>query len=59
MLNKDPEKRVNLQQIREHDWITRSGEEPLISTNDNLEMVVLEVTDEELDCAICSITSVL
>ncbi|KAK4688150.1 hypothetical protein P7C73_g1956, partial [Tremellales sp. Uapishka_1] len=61
MLEKDPEHRICMAAIREHPWTTDHGEEPMITTDDNLYHVgkkVEEPTQEELGNAIASHRSV-
>lgn len=62
MLNKDPEKRIIMSDIREHAWVTDNGAEPMIPTDDNLHYLgskVEEPTQEELGNAIGSLKGVL
>ncbi|XP_022337138.1 calcium/calmodulin-dependent protein kinase kinase 1-like isoform X4 [Crassostrea virginica] len=47
MLDKNPETRITLPQVKEHPWVTRDGEEPLPSEEENCVLVTL--TDEDLD----------
>ncbi|MCO5599803.1 hypothetical protein L7F22_053910 [Adiantum nelumboides] len=58
MLNKDPSKRMTIQQMREHPFITKDGKEDVISMEENIRDLVEEVTAEELDSAINRIASV-
>ncbi|KAN0063859.1 hypothetical protein ACQY0O_003464 [Thecaphora frezii] len=58
MLEKDPEKRISIAQMRKHPWVNRDGAENIISVDENLEQVVVEITEEEIDCAICKITNI-
>ncbi|KAG0174033.1 hypothetical protein DFQ28_008895 [Apophysomyces sp. BC1034] len=58
LLEKDPEKRITMSELRVHPWVTRHGEEPLISEEENCEMVVTEITEEEINNAIKSIASI-
>lgn len=59
LLNKDPSKRATIPEIREHPWTTGDGEIHLIPQEENLMDLVWEITDKELDEAVCRITSVL
>ncbi|XP_043288873.1 uncharacterized protein [Venturia canescens] len=47
MLAKDPTKRINLVDIKEHRWVTNNGKEPLPSETENCRLPVT-VTDEEV-----------
>ncbi|KAF7730196.1 hypothetical protein EC973_002804 [Apophysomyces ossiformis] len=58
LLEKDPEKRITMPELRVHPWVTRHGEDPLISEEENCEMVVTEITEEEINNAIKSIASI-
>ncbi|KAJ4353775.1 uncharacterized protein N0V89_005505 [Didymosphaeria variabile] len=51
LLEKDPEKRINMEQIREHPWVTRNGTDALLPRGENVAAMV-EPTDEEVDAAI-------
>jgi len=46
MLDKDPDTRITLPAIKRHDWVTRSGAEPLPTEQDNCQLV--EVSEEEM-----------
>ncbi|WVW79855.1 hypothetical protein I302_101825 [Kwoniella bestiolae CBS 10118] len=55
MLEKDPQKRIAMPEIREHNWVTEEGQEPMIETDTNLFDIgkhVEEPTQEELKNAI-------
>jgi [calcium/calmodulin-dependent protein kinase] kinase len=51
LLEKDPEKRITIEQLREHPWVTMKGTDPLLPTEENV-AVIVEPTDEEVDAAI-------
>ncbi|KAF6217172.1 hypothetical protein GE061_001526 [Apolygus lucorum] len=53
MLEKDPSKRINLNEIKEHKWVTKEGKHPLPSEDENCQLV--EVTDEEIRDVVTSI----
>lgn len=53
MLNKNPEERITLQQIKEHQWVTNDGVSPLPSECENCQLV--EVSDEEIRDVVTSI----
>ncbi|KAE8187295.1 hypothetical protein CF328_g6962 [Tilletia controversa] len=59
LLRKDHRTRYGIAEAREHPWVTYDGTYPLVSVEENLETVVHEITEEELERAICKITSVL
>lgn len=48
MLDKDPVARITLPAIKRHDWVTRSGAEPLPDERDNYCHQPVEVSDEEM-----------
>ncbi|CAH1761931.1 8654_t:CDS:2 [Entrophospora sp. SA101] len=52
LLEKDPDKRITMHELREHPWVTLRGAEPLISTAENCTEMVTEITDDELSSAI-------
>ncbi|KAK0630703.1 kinase-like domain-containing protein [Bombardia bombarda] len=35
LLEKDPEKRITMAELREHPWVTKGGEDPLLSAEEN------------------------
>lgn len=48
MLTKEPAERISLQRLKEHDWLTNTGKDPLPSEADNCRLPVT-VTDEEVE----------
>ncbi|ORY16150.1 calmodulin dependent protein kinase [Clohesyomyces aquaticus] len=52
LLEKDPNKRIKMDELREHPWVTRRGTDPLLSTAENIAHIVEEPTDEEVNAAI-------
>ncbi|ETO05268.1 hypothetical protein RFI_32128 [Reticulomyxa filosa] len=50
LLNKDPAKRINMAQLKNHPWITRMGQEPLRHPR-NVKMIV-EVEDWDVEEAV-------
>ncbi|KAE8267848.1 hypothetical protein A4X09_0g4495 [Tilletia walkeri] len=58
LLRKDHKMRYGIAEAREHPWVTMDGTYPLVSVEENLATVVHEITEEELERAICKITSV-
>ncbi|KAI9257159.1 kinase-like domain-containing protein [Phascolomyces articulosus] len=58
LLEKNPDERITMPEIRVHPWVTKDGEDPMISEEDNCQMVVTEVTEEEINNAISSIASI-
>ncbi|XP_047538401.1 calcium/calmodulin-dependent protein kinase kinase 1 [Vanessa atalanta] len=53
MLDKDPVTRATMQEIKEHEWVTSSGQDPLPSEQENCRLV--EVTDEDMARVVTSI----
>ncbi|EFA12336.2 Ovarian-specific serine/threonine-protein kinase Lok-like Protein [Tribolium castaneum] len=53
MLVKDPSKRITLPEIKEHPWVTKDGQCPLPTEEENCHLV--EVTEEEVAKVITSI----
>ncbi|KAI8333927.1 kinase-like domain-containing protein [Chlamydoabsidia padenii] len=58
-LDKDPSTRITMQTLRQHPWVTRHGTDLLISEEENCEMVVTEVTADDIHNAIKNIASIL
>lgn len=52
LLEKDPSKRITLDELRNDPWLTDDGREPLISKDENTQNAVLEVTDDDLRGAV-------
>jgi len=57
MLTKDPANRITIEQMRSHPWVTKNGTDPLISVDENCQLVT-EVTEEEIHNAIKSVASI-
>uniref|UniRef100_A0A3B3T388 calcium/calmodulin-dependent protein kinase n=1 Tax=Paramormyrops kingsleyae TaxID=1676925 RepID=A0A3B3T388_9TELE len=55
MLDKNPETRITVPQIKVHPWVTRHGAEPLPSEDDNCTLI--EVTEEEVENSVKHIPS--
>lgn len=52
LLEKDPQKRIKMEEIREHPWVTKRGTDPLLPTSENIAIIVEPPTEEELNAAI-------
>ena len=52
MLQKDPERRIKMEDIRTHPWVTKNGEDPLLSKEENCADMVDTPTEEEMNRAI-------
>lgn len=52
MLQKDPDKRISMDQMREHPWVTKNGADPLLSKEENTADLIEPPTEEELNMAI-------
>ncbi|CAO3599641.1 unnamed protein product [Absidia cylindrospora] len=59
LLDKDPLTRITMHDLRQHPWVTQHGADMLISEEENCEMVVTEVTTDEIKNAIKSVASIL
>ncbi|KAK3815531.1 MAG: kinase-like domain-containing protein [Linnemannia gamsii] len=57
VLEKDPAKRITIEQLRMDPWVTNDGREPLISKDENTANAVTEVTEEDLRSAVQKISS--
>ncbi|OWR54840.1 Calcium/calmodulin-dependent protein kinase kinase [Danaus plexippus plexippus] len=53
MLEKNPATRLTMKEIKEHEWVTAGGKEPLPSEEENCRLV--EVTDEDVARVVTSI----
>ncbi|XP_062867076.1 calcium/calmodulin-dependent protein kinase kinase 2 isoform X2 [Trichomycterus rosablanca] len=56
MLEKNPESRITIPQIKVHPWVTRHGAEPLPPEDDNC-CTLIEVTEEEVENSVKHIPS--
>ncbi|KAJ5790282.1 uncharacterized protein N7518_007293 [Penicillium psychrosexuale] len=52
VLEKDPEKRIDMFGLREHPWVTKDGTDPLLSFEENTSQPVEPPTEEEMNSAI-------
>ncbi|KAG0326649.1 hypothetical protein BGZ99_009231 [Dissophora globulifera] len=52
LLEKDPSKRITIDELRNDPWLTDNGREPLLCKEANTENAVTEVTEDELRAAI-------
>ncbi|XP_029693382.1 calcium/calmodulin-dependent protein kinase kinase 2-like [Takifugu rubripes] len=56
MLDKNPELRISIPQIKVHPWVTRHGAEPLPPEDDHC-CVLIEVTEEEVENSVKHVPS--
>ncbi|KAI9892835.1 MAG: hypothetical protein M1814_000994 [Vezdaea aestivalis] len=54
LLEKDAGKRIDMEGLREHPWVTNNGTEPLASKVDNISTLLDPPTEEEMNSAITS-----
>ncbi|KAF2823906.1 Pkinase-domain-containing protein [Ophiobolus disseminans] len=52
LLEKDPQKRITIDELREHPWVTRQGVDPLLPKSENVAVIIEPPTDEEVNAAI-------
>ncbi|OQE36246.1 hypothetical protein PENCOP_c012G02036 [Penicillium coprophilum] len=52
ILEKDPEKRIDMFGLREHPWVTKNGTDPLLSFEENTSQLIELPTEEEMNSAI-------
>lgn len=52
LLDKDPNTRIRIDEMRVHPWITNNGKDPLPSVEENCQKLVLEITDQDVHSAI-------
>ncbi|ORX46441.1 kinase-like protein [Piromyces finnis] len=50
LLQKDPEKRITIQEIKRHPWVTEHDTNPMLSTEENC--IYEDITDEEIENSI-------
>lgn len=54
LLEKDPSKRIAMDVLREHPWVTRDGEDPLMPKDENCPEIITAPTEKEKNEAITS-----
>lgn len=52
LLDKDPQTRIPMEELREHPWVTRNGLDPLLPREENVKTLVEPPTEAELNAAI-------
>ncbi|KAL2809451.1 kinase-like domain-containing protein [Aspergillus granulosus] len=52
ILEKDPAKRIQMDELRDHPWVTKNGMDPLLSKAENTAEIVGLPTEEEVNSAI-------
>ncbi|KAI4190490.1 MAG: hypothetical protein L6R41_000725 [Letrouitia leprolyta] len=52
LLEKDPRKRITMEELREHPWVTKNGDDPLLSKEENTANLIEPPTEEETNNAI-------
>jgi len=52
LFEKDPDERIKMQALREHPWVTRNGEDMLLSIEENTADFIPQPTEEEMASAI-------
>ncbi|CAK3837654.1 Ca2+ calmodulin-dependent kinase [Lecanosticta acicola] len=52
LLEKDAEKRITMEELREHPWVTKSGADPMMPAEENCATIVEPPTEAEMDQAI-------
>ncbi|RCI02639.1 hypothetical protein CU098_008623 [Rhizopus stolonifer] len=56
ILDRNPETRITMEELREHPWVTNNGTETMVPEEENC-AIVSEVTEEDMNNAIKSIAS--
>lgn len=54
LLEKDPAKRIPMEELREHPWVTKNGLDPLLPASENCSEMISPPTDSEMNAAITS-----
>ncbi|KAH6664337.1 calcium/calmodulin-dependent protein kinase [Plectosphaerella plurivora] len=52
ILDKDPEKRITMSELREHPWVTRNGEDKLLPAEENCAQIVESPNELEVNRAV-------
>ncbi|PYH40316.1 putative calcium/calmodulin dependent protein kinase [Aspergillus saccharolyticus JOP 1030-1] len=52
ILDKDPTKRIQMHELREHPWVTQDGLDPLLPESENTAEIIDLPTEEEMNSAI-------
>ncbi|KAI1932427.1 hypothetical protein LOZ65_000721 [Ophidiomyces ophidiicola] len=52
ILEKDPKKRITMEELRDHPWVTKGGTDCLLSAEENTSTLVEPPTEEEMNTAI-------
>ncbi|KAL8739313.1 MAG: hypothetical protein Q9181_000044 [Wetmoreana brouardii] len=52
LLEKDPKKRITMEELREHPWVTKNGEDLLLPAEENIAVLIEPPTEEETNNAI-------
>ncbi|TVY44800.1 Calcium/calmodulin-dependent protein kinase kinase [Lachnellula occidentalis] len=52
LLDKDPSKRITMQEIREHSWVTKNGTDPLLPAEENTSDLIEPPSEIEVNHAI-------
>jgi [calcium/calmodulin-dependent protein kinase] kinase len=52
VMEKDPDKRIRMEELREHPWVTKQGTDPLLPREENVANLIEPPTEEELNHAI-------
>ncbi|PKY05392.1 Pkinase-domain-containing protein [Aspergillus campestris IBT 28561] len=52
ILEKDPAKRISMEELRAHPWVTKGGLDPLLPESENTAEIIEFPTEEEMDSAI-------
>ncbi|KAJ9627313.1 hypothetical protein H2203_003775 [Taxawa tesnikishii (nom. ined.)] len=52
VLEKNPDKRITMDELREHPWVTKGGDDPLLSKDENCADLIEPPTEAEMNDAI-------
>lgn len=58
LLEKDPNKRITMRELRDHPWVTADGEDPLMSEEENTADIIPPPSKDDIKKAVTSSMSI-
>ena len=59
LLDKNPDTRITIEELRVHNWVTNNGQQPLISFEENCREQELVISEKDLQLAIKPVSSTI